>query len=513
MTSGMATRPGREQIGPLLVALRRSRGWSQLRVAQRLCAESGMPTVSRHEVSRWERGARVPGSFWLRWLAEVFEQPLERLELAVAAAQLGVRPEAANAPGSGAPPPAGPLAMVRPSDYDRLWRRPGAAELRASLEQSDTGDLPALAQAWLVGPPAPPPPARLGLVATCGRTAEALDRLGRRLTELRRMDDLMGGADLIHHVRRELGVALGLLAGAAGARQHRRALRMVAQFAQLAGWLHADAGQPEAARRAYRVALRAAATSGDQVFAGHVLGGLSQLTLEGGEPQQALLLARIGQTGLAGLAGHAGQAGLGGSAGPGSPQATGGGLALALLRHRVALAAAHAGRRGEAHAALSAAAQAGGSASGPRPSWLYWLDAAELAAMTGRCLVALGRPARAARWLAAPRRAGPRAAALYTGCLATAYLQIGEVEHACRLARRAMRQTAASGSHRAAALLRRLHPQLLAHRDLPPVRGYAQIAAAAASCLPGQSAGAAEAHSPGPAAPPRGGDHRGNGNR
>ena len=69
-------------FGSLLAQLRTERGLSQLRLAERLCAASGVPTVSRHEVSRWEREARVPGPFWLGWLAAVLEVPPERLTAA-----------------------------------------------------------------------------------------------------------------------------------------------------------------------------------------------------------------------------------------------------------------------------------------------------------------------------------------------------------------------------------------------------------------------------------------------
>lgn len=49
-----------ESIGSLVTRLRLARGYSQLELAERLCGVAGMPTVSRHEVSRWEREERVP---------------------------------------------------------------------------------------------------------------------------------------------------------------------------------------------------------------------------------------------------------------------------------------------------------------------------------------------------------------------------------------------------------------------------------------------------------------------
>ncbi|MFU8849895.1 hypothetical protein ACNAW0_02735 [Micromonospora sp. SL1-18] len=38
-------------LGPLLAELRSARGWSQQRVATELCAASGVPTLTRHEVA------------------------------------------------------------------------------------------------------------------------------------------------------------------------------------------------------------------------------------------------------------------------------------------------------------------------------------------------------------------------------------------------------------------------------------------------------------------------------
>jgi transcriptional regulator with XRE-family HTH domain len=73
-----------ESLGPLLTRARLVRGWSQLRVAELLCAASGTATVTRHEVSRWERGERVPSRFWLGWLALTLEVPAGELARAAA---------------------------------------------------------------------------------------------------------------------------------------------------------------------------------------------------------------------------------------------------------------------------------------------------------------------------------------------------------------------------------------------------------------------------------------------
>ncbi|MGH2604014.1 MAG: helix-turn-helix domain-containing protein, partial [Dehalococcoidia bacterium] len=63
-------------FGQTLAMLRRRRGLSQRRLAELLCSVSGVPTISRNEVSRWERGARGPAGPWLGWLSQVLEAAL-----------------------------------------------------------------------------------------------------------------------------------------------------------------------------------------------------------------------------------------------------------------------------------------------------------------------------------------------------------------------------------------------------------------------------------------------------
>ncbi|MEN2422875.1 helix-turn-helix transcriptional regulator [Streptomyces rimosus] len=71
-------------IGELIKVLRAGRGWSQADLSDHLCNQSGRPTLTREEISRWESGKRSPGSFWLPLLADVFAVPLEALQAAKA---------------------------------------------------------------------------------------------------------------------------------------------------------------------------------------------------------------------------------------------------------------------------------------------------------------------------------------------------------------------------------------------------------------------------------------------
>jgi transcriptional regulator with XRE-family HTH domain len=95
-----------ESLGPLLARVRSARGWSQLRVAELLCAASGTPTVTRNELSRWEREERIASAFWLGWLALVLDVPVETLTAAAAVTRRG---------------------RARPA-WDRLDRKTTAAE-------------------------------------------------------------------------------------------------------------------------------------------------------------------------------------------------------------------------------------------------------------------------------------------------------------------------------------------------------------------------------------------------
>ncbi|MGK5445489.1 helix-turn-helix domain-containing protein [Micromonospora sp. URMC 105] len=425
------TPPDPRLLGPLIAQLRLARGWSQQRLAAELCAASGAPTVTRHEISRWERQARLPGDRWLHRLALVLDAPA------------GLLVEAA-----GRSRHRGPVGA-------------GGSRSRSALL--------ALAQRWAADPHAPllVAPAAVDRDADAGgpgRSEPGGPPAPGELAELRRLDDVSGGADLAPAGAYRLRRAARALAGA-GPAERRRLLPVLAETAQFAGWLHADAGDPAAGLDAYRLGLRAAAAAGDPALAGHVLGSASHLLAGAADPEGALLLARTAYAG--------------------ARRAAGPGL-RALLLHRVALAAALGGRTRAARQALDAARRAGGAVEpAAEPPWLYWLDDAELAAMTGRTLVALGRPRPALPLLRAARRAGrPRRAAVYGGWLARGLLQLGEVEQACAVAGAALLDAVRAGSARAATPLAELERRLAAHRGEPAVRRYAALLADARGFLP-----------------------------
>jgi len=69
-------------FGQLIARRRRQLGLSQRDLADLLCAASGRPTVTRHELSRYERGIRLPRRRALEALASCLDVPLRELEQA-----------------------------------------------------------------------------------------------------------------------------------------------------------------------------------------------------------------------------------------------------------------------------------------------------------------------------------------------------------------------------------------------------------------------------------------------
>ncbi|GAA4253938.1 hypothetical protein GCM10022255_056670 [Dactylosporangium darangshiense] len=307
-----------ETFGALLTRLRLARGWSQLRLAEMLCAAAGVPTITRHEVSRWERGERTPGPPWLAWLAFVLQAPLDELEPAAANSRRRRVPDGPQPPGE------------RP--------RPPAARSPGRRHGSDPSDM--------------------------------RHEMGEeRVAELRRMDDLFSGAELVRIVRDELAAALRL----GRERPDGWVLGLIAQLAQLAIWAGVDAGAAIGGRAVSALArrgVRAAAEGGHRALAGHLLGCLAQLHAEHGDGPTAMRFARAARTAAA-------------------PADAG---TLAALWLRQAAAAAACGDRAHCDAALAAAQRAHGLRTQEHdPPWLYWLDDAHLAAAAGRCQATLGR--------------------------------------------------------------------------------------------------------------------------
>ncbi len=55
---------------------------TQAALADRLSSVSGNASVTRDQVTRWERGGRVPSPYWRHWLAITLDVPPGQLDRA-----------------------------------------------------------------------------------------------------------------------------------------------------------------------------------------------------------------------------------------------------------------------------------------------------------------------------------------------------------------------------------------------------------------------------------------------
>ncbi|MDR6979625.1 transcriptional regulator with XRE-family HTH domain [Streptomyces sp. 3330] len=217
-------------------------GWSQSRLAREVCraaAVAGEP-ITRHEVSRWERGARTPRE-WSPFLAATLKVPVETL----------------TAPRTAAEPPPPPPPPAR-----RLPARRGPS--RAATR---------------------PYGGRIG-------TAQVAD-LVQRVHGLRLADDYMAGDDLLRPALRELRKAVRMFRGQSYTEMTGRQLLIrISELAQIAGWIASDAGQHSEAERIYRLGLSAATQAEHRTLAGKLAGSLAYQLSNVGRKVEGLDLAR-----------------------------------------------------------------------------------------------------------------------------------------------------------------------------------------------------------------------------
>lgn len=215
---------GQHTIGALLRELRTQRGRSQAEQAEVL-SELAERAVTRHEVSRWEREARLLTPFWQRHHAISYGVPVEQLRLAVAAAR----------------------AQRKQQEVDPVQRR-------QFLSVMDGIALPTCADGGY----------RLGL--------SDVDRLGRHTARLRRLDDILGGGDTYGIYAVEAERTAALINRSEHSQAVGRALRsLLAEQHQLAGWAAFDAGRQSQARTHYRDSRTAAVEAKDGVLAANAL--------------------------------------------------------------------------------------------------------------------------------------------------------------------------------------------------------------------------------------------------
>ncbi|MFE4972492.1 helix-turn-helix domain-containing protein [Kitasatospora sp. NPDC056651] len=235
------TTEARRQFGAYL---RRLRGhMSQSALATKLCTISGTSSVTRHEISRWERGQRIPDG-WLAALSEAFNVPLVELDQAAASAR-GKRPtDHTNYPPS--------IESYLP-EREGLWT-PGRGR------------------------------------RVDHKTAEGL---AARVHGLRLADDVLTGGDLIKPAMRELSKAVKLYQDTSHTEEVGRELLVaIGELGQIAGWIASDAGKHPEAERAYRLGLSAAREAEEHTLAGNLAGSLAYQLSNTGKEREGLSLAQ-----------------------------------------------------------------------------------------------------------------------------------------------------------------------------------------------------------------------------
>ncbi|WP_326797436.1 helix-turn-helix domain-containing protein [Streptomyces sp. NBC_01808] len=401
------SRERRQQFGAYMARLRHAARLSQRQVAAQLCLAAGVSSVTRNEVSRWERGGRVPDA-WLAPLAQTLGVPRGEMERG-----------AAYARGETDTPPPGPAVVL--------------AELL------------------------PPDDALTPLVARCGRHLGRADVAGLagRVHGLRLADDVLAGGDLLAPAFRELRAAVQLYRESTYSEDVRRELLVqIGELAQITGWIASDAGRYDEAARTYALGISAARQAGDGPLLGNLAGSLAYQHANTGREHDGVALAQAALE----------------EAGPGAPAKTRAlfydRIAWAHTRAGEAQPALRA--LGDAHDALSAAEDDGAPswAYWVSREELEVMDARVFTELR-RPLRAVPLLTDV---LTRYHATHTRELALYRSWLAVALVDANEPEQAAVEARQVLALSADIASERAADRSRAVLRRLEGHQDVPEVR-------------------------------------------
>ncbi|UMP05573.1 helix-turn-helix transcriptional regulator [Amycolatopsis sp. EV170708-02-1] len=394
-------------IGELLRTLRGGTGRSQTDQAAVLSELSGQ-AITRNEISRWESEKRLPTPFWQRYIAGSFGVEEKRVSRAVSAARA-----------------------------KRRKGRVGGVQRREFI-----GAMAALA---------------IPLARTDQPTARRIGRsdvaeLRRRTARLRRLDNIMGGAETFPVYRAEADFTQRLIRESRHTEDiERELLALLAEQQQQAGWAAFDHGQHALAEQLYEDSRQNAEDARALDLAGNALAyaAYQQTTKQ----QSGTALAADSYEVARRVA---------------TPKVS------ALLLERKAWAHATAGEAAEADRALNLARETLNEPSDrPEPDWVFWVDDAEIDIMAGRCWTELRRPLRAVpvleRVLAGFDDTHARDKSLYLTWLATSYLQAREVEQAAATLGHAADLAAGVTSVRPARRIETVARRLARHRSTPAV--------------------------------------------
>ncbi|MBN9100522.1 MAG: hypothetical protein J0I49_20750 [Pseudonocardia sp.] len=418
-----------------------TKNWSQeefvehvVRLAFQRKEERGM-SLDVRLVSRWESGAvKRPQGVYRRLLSELGAPAPD----APASSRTQAEP---RLPGScHVEPPAPFVASSVDDDFDTGTGDPSVQRrelLRAGSSLAISGLLAAV----------------VGGGTAAGATPDVVDELAQRLASLRKLDDTLGGADTYRLYAAEAELTAHLLrADAHRDSVQRQLLALHAEQSQQAGWAAFDAGWHDAARDHYRRSHAAATESGDTGLAGNALAFHAYQLISLERPARAISEKSVHAADQPGV----------------DPDVR------ALLYSRAAWTFALDGDADATARCLGCAEDAFALANGQTPDYATWIDATELAIMTGRCWTELRRPLRAVpvleKALADYSDAHSRDKALYSSWLADSYIDAGEIEQAAAVVQSSLTVMGAVASVRPRERLVAVVGRLAEHGDLPVVR-------------------------------------------
>lgn len=287
------------------------------------------------------------------------------------------------------------------------------------------------------------------------------EQLRMRAARLRRLDEILGGADTYHVYLGEYLATKKLVRESACSVDTEIALQSVmAEQAQQAGWAAFDAGNHEDAAGLYEESHELAKRGGDLPLAGNAL---AFLAYQQASDDRGSMIETADESCR--------------TAGPDAPSSV-----RALLYERLAWAYAVSGQASETERALSVAEVAlaeGRACQEPQPDWAAWVDDTEIQIMIGRCWTELGRPLRAVPALELALSGYgdtfARDKSLYLSWLAEAYLSAGEVEQAAHTTMKALSLAAGVASVRPRQRITPVVQKLGAYKKLPAVADVLEL--------------------------------------
>jgi hypothetical protein len=414
----------------------------------------GRMAKRREKVSRWETGVNDP--------EEPARYAMARLH--------GIPPSAVAELGW-----PGFLLLAFPGDrpvLDSPWTPAGTVAAVASAARGGSMDrrgflissgaaLTGIATSWSNAVAEPPLP-----LDTPGRplTPAVMTRLENRLDDLRHLDDVLSGSELLPTATEEYWLLNRIAGRATGdSALSRRLFSALAEASRMCGWLHFDADQHAQAQRFYITSLRASASAGDPEVGANTLNFMAIQTYSKGNPQDAVNLVRTAQSRV--------------TSGT-TPRVR------ALLHARAGRALSKTGDLKGCAREIDAARDAFAQGShDDDPPWAYSITEGEIEMLAGSSALDLGDPHRALHSFAAAQQAEystaghVRDSLLYLTRTARAHLELGDLDAACATAAEAFHQNTSVNSSRPSDALDDLRTQLAPHRNVRAVRDFLLLSA------------------------------------